>query len=154
MYTKYDTCTMPCSYLSDPTFGSHNIHADNYWQSGSSRSNMQLINNQVDNIHSLPSRPCIQWGGVQLHPFAPPWLRPGAMPEHKEHEEPLAVSIPSHHWMKFAAHKGQSAGQDQENVWLVARMQHEVLTQRAAAPWRQVMMLQTTMRTGGPLNVF
>ena len=47
MYTKYDTCTMPCSYLSDPTFGSHNIHADNYWQSGSSRSNMQLINNLI-----------------------------------------------------------------------------------------------------------
>ena len=30
------------------------------------------INNQVNNIHSLPSGPCIQWGGgVQLHPFAP-----------------------------------------------------------------------------------
>ena len=29
---------------------------------------------QFNNIHSLPSGPCIQWG-VQLHPFAPPWLR-------------------------------------------------------------------------------
>ena len=38
------------------------------------------INNQVNNINSLPSGPCIQWGGgggggVQLHLFAPPWLR-------------------------------------------------------------------------------
>ena len=30
-------------------------------------------------------------------------------------------------------------------------MQHEVLTQRAAEPCRQVMMLPTTKRTGGPL---
>ena len=37
------------------------------------------INNQVNNIPSLPSGPCIQWGGgggggggVQLHPFASP----------------------------------------------------------------------------------
>ena len=33
----------------------------------------------------------------------------------------------------------------------MARMQHEVLTQRAAEPCRQVMMLPTAMRTGGPL---
>ena len=30
-------------------------------------------------------------------------------------------------------------------------MQHEVLTQRAAEPCQQVMMLSPTMRTGGPL---
>ena len=30
-------------------------------------------------------------------------------------------------------------------------MQHEVLTQRAAEPCQQVMMLPTTKRTGGPL---
>ena len=30
-------------------------------------------------------------------------------------------------------------------------MQHEVLTQRAAEPCQQVMMLSTTMRTDGPL---
>ena len=30
-------------------------------------------------------------------------------------------------------------------------MQHEVLTQRAAEPRQQVMMLPTTMKTGGPL---
>ena len=30
-------------------------------------------------------------------------------------------------------------------------MQHEVLTQRAAEPCRQVMMLPTTMRPGCPL---
>ena len=30
-------------------------------------------------------------------------------------------------------------------------MQHEVLTQRAAEPCRQVMMLPTTKRTSGPL---
>ena len=30
-------------------------------------------------------------------------------------------------------------------------MQHEVLTQRAAEPCRQVMMFPATLRTGGPL---
>ena len=30
-------------------------------------------------------------------------------------------------------------------------MHHEVLTQRAAEPCQQVMMLSTTMRTSGPL---
>ena len=30
-------------------------------------------------------------------------------------------------------------------------MQHEVLTERAAKPCQQVMMLSITMRTGGPL---
>ena len=33
-------------------------------------------------------------------------------------------------------------------------MQHEVLTQRAAEPCQQVMMLSTTMRIGGPLVSF
>ena len=33
-------------------------------------------------------------------------------------------------------------------------MQHEVLTQRAAEPCQQVMMLPTTKRTGGPLVFF
>ena len=33
-------------------------------------------------------------------------------------------------------------------------MQHEVLTQRAAKPSRQVMMLPTAKRTGGPLVFF
>ena len=36
-------------------------------------------------------------------------------------------------------------------MWPVARMQHEVLTQRSAEPCRQVMMLPTTKRTGDPL---
>ena len=33
-------------------------------------------------------------------------------------------------------------------------MQHEVLTQRAAEPCQQVMMLSTTMRTGGSSSFF
>ena len=77
---------------------------------------------------------------------SPPCLQVVA-PVHKEHEEPLAVSIPSHHWMESLVSK---FSQDLEGV----RMQHEVLTQRAAEPCQQVMMLSTTMRTGGPLVSF
>ena len=35
-----------------------------------------------------------------------------------------------------------------------ARMQHEVLTQRAAEPCQQVMMLSTTMRTDGSSSFY
>eukprot|EP00731_Ephydatia_muelleri_P036652 Em0298g6a len=68
-------------------------------------------------------------------------------PGHKEHEEPLAISIPSHYWMENYS----SLGSKFRSRLPVARMQHEVLTQRAAKPCQQVMMLSTIMRTGGPL---
>ena len=78
------------------------------------------------------------------------WLprRSRAKPGHREHEEPLAVSIPSHHWMEICS---SLRSRCRSRPGPVARMQHEVLTQRAAEPCRQVMMLPTTKRTGGPL---
>eukprot|EP00731_Ephydatia_muelleri_P033476 Em0030g33a len=78
------------------------------------------------------------------------WLprRSRAKPGHREHEEPLAVSIPSHYWMEICSSLGSKC---RSRPGPVARMQHEVLTQRAAEPCRQVMMLPTTKRTGGPL---
>ena len=77
---------------------------------------------------------------------SPPCLQVDA-PGHKEHEEPLAISIPSHYWMENYS----SLGSKFRSRLPVARMQHEVLTQRAAKPCQQVMMLSTIMRTGGPL---
>eukprot|EP00731_Ephydatia_muelleri_P018315 Em0011g355a len=62
-------------------------------------------------------------------------------PGHKEHEEPLAMSIPNH-WMENYSSLGSKFRSR------LGGMQHEVLTQRAAKPCQQVMMLSTTMRTG------
>ena len=50
---------------------------------------------------------------------------------HKEHEEPLAVSIPSHHWMENYSSLGSKFRSRLGGV--VARMQHEVLTQSSWA---------------------
>ena len=62
------------------------------------------------------------------------WLprRSRAKPGHREHDEPLAVSIPSHHWMEICSSLGSRCRLRPGEGVTVARMQHEVLTQRAA----------------------
>ena len=42
---------------------------------------------------------------------SPPCLQV-VVPGHKEHEEPLAVSIPSHHWMENYSSLGSKFSQD------------------------------------------
>ena len=75
--------------------------------------------------------------------ISPPCLQVVA-PGHKEYEEPLAVSIPSHHWMENYSSLGSKFRSRLGGV----TSSQDVLTQRAAKPCQQVMMLSTTMRTG------
>ena len=74
---------------------------------------------------------------------SPPCLQV-VVPGHKEHEEPLPVSIPSHHWMENYSSLGSKF---RSRLGGVSSSQ-DVLTQRAAKPCQQVMMLSRTMRTG------
>ena len=68
------------------------------------------------------------------------------MPGHREHKDPLSLSIPSHHW-----HIVRVKVQIKTRRWCTAaRIRHEVLTQRGVEPCRQVMRLLTRLRTGGP----
>ena len=64
------------------------------------------------------------------------------------------MSISSHHWMENYSSLGSKLRSRLGGVTSSQRMQHEVLTQRAAKPCQQVMMLSTTMRTGSLLISF
>eukprot|EP00731_Ephydatia_muelleri_P017212 Em0010g310a len=71
-------------------------------------SNWNVVLGVISAAASLP-RP---YGGAYSRSPIPQLEQDVVVPGHKEHEEPLAVSIPSHHWMENYSSLGSKFSQD------------------------------------------